>query len=292
MKISQLEYFVTAAKYNNITKAAKKLYVSQPAISLAIKELEQEFETKLFIRNNNVLELTKEGKQLLFLAKPLLAHHSKVKTEINEFLKKDEVIHIGIPPMVGTLLLPKVSKQFSKIHPFAQMEIKEYGSKANQLAVESGEIDISITVIHNDSKLPTLEYIKIGETSLRLAVHKNSPLANKTIITFKDIEKMPLILMNDETLQANIVKEEFKKNNIKPNIRVRSNQIYTIKTLLEQNYLAAFAFDQIFENDEDIVLIPFDKEFKFDIVVCWRKEAVLNKISSEFIKFASDSLVI
>ena len=292
MKLTQLEYFVTAAKYNNITKAAKKLFVSQPAISLAIKDLENKFNTALFYRNNNVLELTKEGRQLLELAKPLLLHKKRVETEMFEYLRKNEVVHIGIPPMLGTFLLPKITKQFSKYHPNVQMEIQEYGSQTNQLAVESGEIDISLTVIYNDNKLPTLEYLPISKTYLRLAVHKSSNLANKEKISFEDIKDIPLILMNDETLQAKIVKEEFKKRNIKPNIRVRSNQIYTIRSIIEQSHMAAFAFDKIFENDDDIVLIPFDTDFILEIVLCYRKNAELNKLTKEFIDFVSSTLMI
>lgn len=290
MKINQLEYFVTAAKYNNITKAARKLYVSQPAISLAIKELEAEFNTKLFLRKNNILELTREGAHLVHLAKPLLSHHTKVQNDMLEFIKKNEVLHIGIPPMIGTFLLPRISRRFAKLHPNAQMEIKEYGSQANQLAVESGEINIALTVIQDDNKLPTLNYMDIGSTSLMLAVHKTSPLSTKKIITFQDLMNVPLILMNDETLQAQIVLNEFKKRGIKPNIRFRSNQIYTIKSLLSQNNIAAFAFDRIFENDDDIVLIPFDKEFKMNIVVCWRKDSSLDKLSSELIMYAKEDL--
>ena len=209
-----------------------------------------------------------------------------------EYLRKNEVVHIGIPPMLGTFLLPKITKQFSKYHPNVQMEIQEYGSQTNQLAVESGEIDISLTVIYNDNKLPTLEYLPISKTYLRLAVHKSSNLANKEQISIEDIKDIPLILMNDETLQAKIVKEEFKKRNIKPNIKVRSNQIYTIRSIIEQSHMAAFAFDKIFENDDDIVLIPFDTDFILEIVLCYRKNAELNKLTKEFIDFVSSTLMI
>ena len=61
MKLSQLEYFIATVKYNSITKASKSLYVSQPAVSLAIKELEEEFNTSFFVRHNNQLKLTEEG---------------------------------------------------------------------------------------------------------------------------------------------------------------------------------------------------------------------------------------
>jgi DNA-binding transcriptional LysR family regulator len=211
---------------------------------------------------------------------------------MNEYLRKNEIVHVGIPPMVGTFLLPEITKQFSKLHPNVQLEIQEYGSQANQLAVESGEVDVSLTVLYNENKLPTLEYFTIDKTYLRLAVHKNSSLAKKDVITFEDIKDTPLILMNDETLQAKLVKEEFKKRNIKPNIRVRSNQIYTIASLIEQSHMAAFAFDKIFENNNEIILKPFDKEFEFEIVVCYRKDAILNKLTKEFVDFIFDSLAI
>ena len=61
MKLTQLEYFCVAARYHNITKAAKELFVTQPSISNAIKALEEEFGVNLFFRNNNKLTLTPEG---------------------------------------------------------------------------------------------------------------------------------------------------------------------------------------------------------------------------------------
>lgn len=61
MKLTQLEYFCVAARYHNITKAAKELFVTQPSISNAIRALEEEFGVNLFFRNNNKLTLTPEG---------------------------------------------------------------------------------------------------------------------------------------------------------------------------------------------------------------------------------------
>ena len=266
MKINQLSYFVMTAKYNNISKASKKLFVSQPAISMAIKDLEDEFKCKLFIRNNNVITLTKEGKHLLLLAKPLLSQYENVKKEMTEYIKKNETLCIGIPPMLGTMMIPTISNEFAKIHPYAQMQITEYGSKTNQLAVESGEIDISLTVTYGDNKLSSLNYVKIKPTKLKLAVNKKSPLAKKSIIKFEDIKDVPLILMNEGTLQAELINGEFHSRGIKPNIKIRSNQIYTTKRLLEHGDFAAFVFDTVFEDDEHIVLKSFEDEIILDIV--------------------------
>ena len=288
MKINQLIYFATAAKYNNISKASKILYVSQPAVSLAIKELEEEFKCQLFARNNNVLTLTKEGKQLLSLSKPLISHFQKVKDEMHEYIKKNEILNVGIPPMLGTMIIPRISSEFAKIHPYAQMQINEYGAKSNQIAVESGEIDIALTVIYQNKKLPSLNYIQIGSTNLKLAVNKKSPLAKKETISFEDLSKVPLILMKEGTLQAELVIEEFTSRNIKPTLRIRSNQIYTTKRLLEQGDYAAFVFDTVFEDDENIILKPLEKNIIFDIVICYRKDDVLNKLCSAFVDYISN----
>ena len=61
MKIIQLEYFCAVSRYHSITQAAQKLFVTQPAISTAIKELEKEFSVNLFVRSKNHLTLTTEG---------------------------------------------------------------------------------------------------------------------------------------------------------------------------------------------------------------------------------------
>lgn len=64
MKLSQLRYFCEACRVNNITQAAKNLYVSQSAVSVQIKELEEEFDVRLFVRDNNRLQLTEAGQKL------------------------------------------------------------------------------------------------------------------------------------------------------------------------------------------------------------------------------------
>lgn len=89
MKLTQLEYFCVAARYHNITKAAKELFVTQPSISNAIKALEEEFGVNLFFRNNNKLTLTPEGELFYKSSEELLAHADSVESEFHEIRKKN-----------------------------------------------------------------------------------------------------------------------------------------------------------------------------------------------------------
>ena len=84
MKLTQLEYFCVAARYHNITRASKELFVTQPSVSNAIKALEEEFGVNLFYRNNNKLTLTPEGEKFYQNAEELLAHADAVRSELHE----------------------------------------------------------------------------------------------------------------------------------------------------------------------------------------------------------------
>lgn len=286
MTFQQLLYYTTVVKYNSITKAAKHLFVSQPTISLSIKELEDEFDTKLFHRNNNQLDLTPEGRYLNTLALNLISEYENVTNKFNKYLKKTEILKIGIPPMLGTFMLPPIIDEFSKSHPSVQMQLTGIGSVANIKAVENREIDIALTVITpNQEVSKNIEYVKIDETSLLFSVHKSHKLAKKKMINVNEIGDTPLILMHEGTLQSQIIQEEFKKNSLNPVIQIRTNQLYTIKELLAYGKLGAFLFNQMINEADDTVFIPFEEEIKLDIILAWNKDAFLPDIARSFIDF-------
>ena len=141
MKLTQLEYFCVAARYHNITKAAKELFVTQPSISNAIKALEEEFGVNLFFRNNNKLTLTPEGELFYRSAEELLAHADSVESEFHEIRKKVTPIRIGIPPMLGTIYLPELYLSLKENFPEVDFRLFEYGSiKACNLVLEENLI--------------------------------------------------------------------------------------------------------------------------------------------------------
>ena len=279
MTFTQLLYFTTVVKYNSITKAAKSLYVSQPAVSLAIKQLEEEFGAVLFLRNNNQLELTEEGKYFNTLAIRLLDEYKNVEERMHRYVRKAEVLRIGIPPMLGAFLFPPILEEFSKEHPDVQVELTEYGSIQNRRAVENHEIDIALTVIEGDDISKNLEYQKIGRTHLIFMVDKNSRLAGRTSLDIEDIADEPLVIMKQDCLQAKIVFDEYKKHNINPNVRIRTNQLTTMRELIATGKYGGFLFHQLSKSDEEL------NPLELNIVVAWNRNAKMTPIINSFIDF-------
>ena len=286
MTLNQLQYFVTTVKLNSITKAAKSLYVSQPAISAAIKELEKEFGTALFVRYNNQLVLTDEGHHLYKLAINLLNLSENVEEDMKNYVKKSSVLKIGVPPMLGSFIVPSLIQDYGKKNNSIEIQLMELGSVANQMAILNRELSCGFTVKYKDNIDESLDYIKVAKTSLFFAINQSHPLAKKNKISIEDIGNTPLILMKEDCLQSSLIQSEFEKHGIKPNIKIRTNQLYTIKELISSNNLGAFLFTQVFKYDNsDIKTIPLEESLDFDIVLAWEKHASLNQATKDFIAF-------
>lgn len=98
MKLHQLQYFQEVCTQNSITKAAESLHISQPAVSNAIKELEEEFHLKLFKRVNKKLILTKEGAYFLLEVEELLNKSDALTEKMRRLGDRKSIVRLGLPP--------------------------------------------------------------------------------------------------------------------------------------------------------------------------------------------------
>ena len=109
MELRQLEYFQMAAKLKNITRAAERLRVSQPNITVAIKKLEAELGIQLFDRSQKQLSLTPEGTIFLTRIELALRNIQDAILEVNDYKQLQKgTIKIGIPSMIGAYLFPRI----------------------------------------------------------------------------------------------------------------------------------------------------------------------------------------
>ena len=97
--------------------------------------------------------------------------------------------------------------------------------------------------------------------------------------------------MKEDSLQSTLIQNEFAKRNLTPNIKIRTNQLYTIKELLLGNNLGAFLFTQVFKDDSNqIAAIPLKDPLDFDIILAWGKDASLNEATKSFLRFVENKI--
>lgn len=284
MKLTQLEYFCVAARYHNITKAAKELFVTQPSISNAIKALEEEFGVNLFFRNNNKLTLTPEGEIFYKSAEELLAHADSVESKFHELRKKVTPIRIGIPPMLGTIYLPELYLSLNERFPNVDLRLFEFGSiKACNLVLEE-KLDIAIV----NAEQPSIDKCNsriIDTEDLLFCVAPDHPLAGQKTLLLTMLADEPLILFNTDSVQVMTLTRQFKAVGVNPHIILNTSQITTLINMVKSGHMGTFLYRSIVEKHSDIVGIPVMPSIEQRIGVIWKKGKYQNTTTEKVIKF-------
>ncbi len=288
MSIEQLYYFIKVYENKSYTKTSRELFISQPAISTAIRNLEKELKTQLIVVNGKNLELTPSGNYLYSLAKPIVDSYNNIVPQMMDYLYESTTIRIDVPPMLGTFVFAPIFNDFLNKYPKVNIKLFEFGSHANKEALINGKIDIAITVVYKNQIESSLNYKKIGETKLLFAVNKNHPFANRKEISIKDLKDQSIIIFKEDTLQFQILNKLFKEYDIVPKIKLKTEQLSTIKEVLKYGEVGAFLFNQITDNNEDIIGIPIKENIKFDIVIATKKSTKLNDVALDLINDISN----
>ncbi|MFA5383523.1 MAG: selenium metabolism-associated LysR family transcriptional regulator [Eubacteriales bacterium] len=143
MNLKQLEVFLWVAELKGFTKAAKRLYMSQPAVSFQIQSLEEFLGVKLFWRNEKNVILTEAGQLLLEQAKLIVAHFYKIKSAINDLKElKTGSLTIGASTIPGEYILPKLIGDFRRQFPGIQINMRIAGSAQVEKWLLNREIDL------------------------------------------------------------------------------------------------------------------------------------------------------
>ena len=147
MDIRSLRYFLMVADQGGFTAAAEQLHIAQPAVSMAIRKLEQTLDLPLFNRHERRVTLTDEGEVLARHARLILQAVADAEREVRELhaLERGEV-RIGIPSMLGSYYFPPILMAFRHRYPGVRLEVIEAGTRKIQTMIHRGDIDMGVIV--------------------------------------------------------------------------------------------------------------------------------------------------
>ena len=269
LKLFKIGYFLEVCKQGSISKAAETLYVSQPAVSSAVKELEDEFGVKLLTRQSNRITITAAGEYFKKEAEKIIGEVDTLTREM-QAMGGGASVRLAVPPMIGAILLPGIYNGIKQIFPKINVEIIECASlKARELAA-AGDADAAMAVLNNITD-DALESFPLFRTELVFCVNKRHELAGKGRIAWEELENRNIILMKDDSFQNTALKEKFSEKGVKPNILLYSNQLNTIKNFIVKSDSGAFLFRQTADGDPDIAALRLEDAITFDAGVVRRK---------------------
>lgn len=196
MNFNNLRNFVLIAKEGNITRAAEKNFISQPALSIHLKELEKELNVQLFSRKNRKLTLTEEGQILYDWAEPFISSEKDVLDQMHSIRKeKTNVLNIGIMGVDFLYRLPFLSEEFKKNDPNVDIQIQRMTWNRLTSALKKGTIDISFQIL--TSTVPkNCDYITLEEGHECVVLPKSNPLSKKKAIRPEELKNQNFVIMN------------------------------------------------------------------------------------------------
>ena len=195
MDLRQIKYFLTVAEERNITKAAKKLHLSQPPLSRALIDLEKEFNCKLLIRGKRNITLTPEGLTLKRRGEQLITLTDMTKTEIlNMEQGLSGTLYIGHVDSDGPTLIAEWISTFKKVYPNVTYNL--WCGTVDDLTdrLKSGLIDLAITM--SPSSSDTIEGIKVFSEDWVAIIPSKHPLSKnkKPNVNVKELVDEDLII--------------------------------------------------------------------------------------------------
>ena len=215
INLNLYKIFYEVALSGSISNAAKKLFITQSAVSKAIKKLESDLDTPLFYRNFKGVKLTDKGEELLFYVEEAFNNLVTAQRTIIESktLNKGK-LSIGVPSQIGSFYIFENITRFHKKYP--NIEITIISKTTTQLLklLERHEIDFIIDTSPINTKIDNIVIKPLIEVENCFVVKNNSIFSTNNIKSIKDLEKFPLVLPikgTDNRRQLDIV---FEKNNV------------------------------------------------------------------------------
>lgn len=260
-RLKQLRAFCTTAGCGSISKAADKLFLSQPSVSLQIQALERELDTTLFERRGPSIRLTPEGKTLLEISLPLVQGIDSLTDTFTERSGNLEHGELNIAAGESTILytLPAAIKSFSERHPGIRIKLHNVTGRDGMNLLRSDEADFAIGSM---LEIPDdIHYHPIFQFNPVLITPLDHELSRMKSVTLEDIGPHGLILPPRHLSTWRMVDVVFHQHNIPYTVTLEAGGWEVIKKYVEIGLGISIVTDICLTGEERLASIPLDRYF-------------------------------
>ena len=233
MTLSELKFIVAVAHEKNFRKAADKCFVSQPALSLAIKKLEEELGLILFERSRSDVTVTDVGQSIVNQAIVVLDEAAKIK-ELAKLGDShlSQTFKLGLIYSIAPYLLPLIIPQLRQSAPDMPLEIEENITNNLQDKLKKGIIDAAVIALPFD--VPSIETIELYDEEFVAVVPSNHAWSSKKRISSKELSSEKVLLLDNTHCFSSQVQEACPGLSKKSEIQV-GNSLETIRNMVASN---------------------------------------------------------
>uniref|UniRef100_UPI003F68C4A6 LysR family transcriptional regulator n=1 Tax=Streptococcus pluranimalium TaxID=82348 RepID=UPI003F68C4A6 len=293
MRIQQLQYIIKIVETGSMNEAAKQLYITQPSLSNAVRDLEQEMGITIFIRNPKGITLTKDGVEFLSYARQVIEQTDLLEERYKNPTAQRELFSVSsqhyafvVNAFVSLLNKTDMTKYELFLRETRTYEIiddvKNFRSEIGVLFLNSYNRDV-LTKMFDDNHLVASN---LFSTQPHIFVSKDNPLANKEIIQLEDLVDFPYLSYDQGVHNSFYFSEEIMAQIPHPKSIVVSDRATLFNLMIGlDGYTIATGILNSKLNGDNIVSIPLDVDDQIDIVYLKHEKANLSKMGEKFIDY-------
>ncbi|HWQ12235.1 MAG TPA: transcriptional regulator CynR [Roseiflexaceae bacterium] len=194
MELRQLRYFLTVAEEGHFTRAAERLYISQPALSQQIRQLEAELGAVLLDRAGRRVRLTDSGEVVAHYARRALQELDAAQVALGELagLRRGSLA-VGVVQTVNAYLMPRAVAAFATAHPGISLRVEERAAGAIESGLLAGELHLGVGFVPPADR--EIEAEALFSEALVLIVAEEHPLAAREYVEVRELDGQPMVLL-------------------------------------------------------------------------------------------------
>jgi DNA-binding transcriptional LysR family regulator len=291
MNLDHLNTYIEVVKTGNFSEVAKKLGISQPAVSFQIQKLEQDLGVRLIDRKQKKLTLTEPGKRILSFAQKVQDEYGSMLEDINQ-LREDVIgnLFISASTIPGDFILPPLLSEFKALHPSVQIQVIVSDSGQVIEDVENGTYDVGFCGVLPENK--EMKAVKIAEDEIVLIVAAGHPFAGRKSVSFMEITEEPFITREEtsgtqKSVTSLLSKAGFDISLCKPSLILGTTE--AVVSAVESRSGIAFVSNFAIKKSLSLGMIQAVNveglTLKRDFYCIYHKERVVSRLLDEFISF-------
>lgn len=216
MSDRRLQVFYTVARLLSFTKAAEELHMTQPAVTFQVRQLEEQFNTRLFDRTHNRISLTEAGKKVYECGERIFAIYAEMDNSVRQITGDiSGVLILGASTTIAEYMLPVLLGDFKAENPDVTVRLKVANTDGIVSQVENNAIDLGVVEAPVANKNLVVE--ECSTDQLVVIVAPDHELANETVVPLKCISNYPFICREEGSGTREVMLESMHKSGMEPN---------------------------------------------------------------------------
>jgi len=285
MTILQLKYFEAVYAARSMTRAAERLYVSQPSVSTAIKELEEEIGAQLFLRTNP-LQPTQAGQTLADMAAPLLQNFEHLQLSMRKIGCEHAPLRLGIS-ITAKQLMHTVFDENLEVLSASLSFLGFYGNDYLMRCIQENRLDLAIITTVGTNELNDFNSNDLSLLQVRLYAHRNNPLCAFNTLDPRQLQNAPMAAFSEYPMSStefDSMMNDLLGCTYTSSIQFFSTNLMDIEQAIESGRISCVLLQGLLSTNSNIRAIPLETNKSIHFSVIWKKDHFLHPDELAFIQ--------